>query len=54
MKVQLGKELGTLETVYEVGDERKRVSVVDCLSIDVSVVLDHAFGAVFLWNEEDR
>ena len=54
VEVQLGEELGTLETVDEVRDKRKRVSIADCLGIDVVVVLDYTFGAIFLGDKEDR
>ena len=52
-EVQFGKELGTLEMVYEVRDERKGVSIADYPGIDVAVVLNHAFGTIFLRNKED-
>ena len=54
MEVQFGEKLGTLEMVYEVGDEGERVGVVDCLCIDIAIVLDHAFGPILFGDEEDR
>ena len=52
-KVQFSEELGTLETVNEVGDEGEGVGVVDCLGVDILIVLNHVFKAILFWDKED-
>ena len=53
-EVQFGEKLYTLEVIYEVRDKRKEVSIADYPSVDVAVILDHAFRTIFLGNEEDK
>ena len=53
MKVQFGKELGTLEMVNKVGDEEEEVCIANCPGVDVSIVLNHVFGVILFWDKED-
>ena len=50
--IEFGEDLSISEFIYEVGDERKGVGVVDGVFVDVAIVLAGAESSVFLFDKE--
>ena len=51
--IQFGKIPGMLESVNEVGDMRKRGSILDCMRIDVVVVLAGTESFILLQDKKE-
>src|SRR5712664_761404 len=51
--IQLGEVACTPETIYEVGNERKRVDILNHLGVQCPVVLNQTEGPVLLLDKED-
>ena len=51
--IELRKDLGIPQFVYEIGDEGKRVGVADSVFVDVAVVLAGAESSILLFDEEE-
>ena len=52
--VELGENLCPLEFIDKVGDEWERVCIMDCVFINIAVVLTGVKTTVFLFNKEER
>src|SRR5712664_3941476 len=52
--IQLGEVACTPETIYKVGNKRKRVDILNRLGVQCSVVLNQPEGPILLLDEEDR
>jgi ABC-type cobalamin/Fe3+-siderophores transport system ATPase subunit len=53
-EIDLGKELGILQLIQEVIDPRKRILVLDCHDIQISIVDAHPHRAILLFHKQDR
>ena len=54
LEINLHEVLRSLEPVDELGNEWERVVVLNCVLVQIPVVLHHPFLAVLLWYEEYR
>ena len=52
-KVEFGKNLGLLEAIEEIVDQRKGVSVLSGDAVQAPIIHTEAEGAVFLFGEKD-
>ena len=52
-KVEFGKNLGLLEAIEEIVDQRKWVSVLSGDAVQAPIIHTEAEGAVFLFGEKD-
>jgi hypothetical protein len=52
--IEFGEVTCTLETIDEVGDEQKRIDILNCLGVQCSLVLNKPEGPVLLLDEEDQ
>ena len=50
--IKLGKDLYSLEFINKVGDKRKGVHIMDCVFIDIAIVLTGVETAILLFNKE--
>ena len=53
-KVDLSEVLRSLEFVNKLGNEWERVVVLNCMLVQILVVLHHLFPTVLLWHKEYR
>ena len=54
MNVELGENLCPLEFINKVGDEWEGVCIMDCVFINIAIVLTGAETTVLLFNKEER
>jgi len=52
--IEFGEIPGVFESVNEVRDTRKRVSILDHMRINVAVVLAGVEHSIFLWDKKER
>ena len=52
--IKFGEDFHSLEFIDEVGDEWKEVCVMDCVFINIVVVLTGAEATILLFNKEER
>ena len=52
--VELSKARKTVQVIYEISDERKRIGVLDSMFIQISVVLYQVEFSIFLFDKKER
>ena len=53
-KIHLGEVLRSLHLLHEIGDQGKRVTILDRVRVQRAVILAGSIGTILLPNEEER